>query len=77
MVPCGTEVKAYNNRDPLSSGINLYIFLSQEEVFPIDDKHKGPTGVIDVPRRFLMGPGPANADPRILAAQTLPLLGHM
>lgn len=24
-----------------------------------------------------MGPGPANADPRILAAQTLPLLGHM
>lgn len=24
-----------------------------------------------------MGPGPANADPRILAAQSLPLLGHM
>ncbi|EFN60011.1 hypothetical protein CHLNCDRAFT_48400 [Chlorella variabilis] len=24
-----------------------------------------------------MGPGPANAHPRILAAQTLPLLGHM
>lgn len=34
-------------------------------------------GVIDVPQRFLMGPGPANADPRILAAQTLPLLGHL
>lgn len=49
----------------------------QEEVFPIDDSHKGPEGVIDIPRRFLMGPGPANAHPRILAAQTLPLLGHM
>ena len=24
-----------------------------------------------------MGPGPANADPRILAAQAMPLLGHM
>jgi hypothetical protein len=30
-----------------------------------------------VPQRFLMGPGPANANPRVLAAQTLPLLGHM
>lgn len=49
----------------------------QEEVFPINDAHKGPTGVIDIPRRFLMGPGPANADPRVLAAQSLPLLGHM
>jgi alanine-glyoxylate transaminase / serine-glyoxylate transaminase / serine-pyruvate transaminase len=49
----------------------------QEEVFPIDDTHKGPTGVIDVPRRYLMGPGPANAHPRILNAQSLPLLGHM
>ncbi|KAL4549591.1 hypothetical protein Ndes2526B_g04596 [Nannochloris sp. 'desiccata'] len=48
-----------------------------EDMFPIDDKHKGPTGVIDVPKRILMGPGPANADPRILAAQSLPLLGHM
>ena len=34
-------------------------------------------GVIDIPQRFLMGPGPANADPRVLAAQSLPLLGHM
>ena len=30
-----------------------------------------------VPPRLLMGPGPANAHPRVLAAQTLPLLGHM
>jgi alanine-glyoxylate transaminase/serine-glyoxylate transaminase/serine-pyruvate transaminase len=43
----------------------------------VSDAHRGPTGVIDVPQRMLMGPGPANAPPRVLAAQTLPLLGHM
>lgn len=46
-------------------------------MFAINDSDKGPSGVIDVPRRYLMGPGPANADPRILNAQALPLLGHM
>ena len=30
-----------------------------------------------VPPRLLMGPGPTNSHPRILAAQSLPLLGHM
>ena len=30
-----------------------------------------------VPSRLLMGPGPANCYPRVLAAQSLPLLGHM
>lgn len=30
-----------------------------------------------VPDRLLMGPGPSNAYPAVLAAQTLPLLGHM
>jgi hypothetical protein len=30
-----------------------------------------------VPARLLMGPGPGNAHPRVLAAQSLPLLGHM
>lgn len=44
---------------------------------PVSDAHRGPAGPIDIPQRFLMGPGPANAHPRILAAQTLPLLGHM
>lgn len=33
--------------------------------------------MLQVPQRLLMGPGPANAHPRILAAQALPLLGHM
>lgn len=32
---------------------------------------------MQVPQRLLMGPGPANAHPRVLAAQSLPLLGHM
>ncbi|CAL5222062.1 g4362 [Coccomyxa viridis] len=32
---------------------------------------------IKVPQRYLMGPGPGNAHPRVLAAQSLPLLGHM
>eukprot|EP00887_Chlorella_sp_A99_P003976 scaffold11.g3976.t1 len=48
-----------------------------EHVAKIDEASRGPVGVIDVPQRYLMGPGPANADPRVLAAQTLPLLGHM
>lgn len=30
-----------------------------------------------IPQRYLMGPGPANAAPRVLTAQALPLLGHM
>lgn len=32
---------------------------------------------VQVPSRLLMGPGPTNAWPRVLAAQSLPLLGHM
>lgn len=43
----------------------------------VQDDNAGPKGVIKVPSRLLMGPGPASAHPRVLAAQTLPLLGHM
>ncbi|XP_038061547.1 serine--pyruvate aminotransferase, mitochondrial-like [Patiria miniata] len=32
---------------------------------------------INVPQKLLMGPGPSNAPPRILAAGALPMLGHM
>ena len=32
---------------------------------------------LQVPSRLLMGPGPANPNPRVLQAQALPLLGHM
>mmetsp|Transcript_9506 Transcript_9506/g.28846 ORF Transcript_9506/g.28846 Transcript_9506/m.28846 type:complete len:416 (-) Transcript_9506:304-1551(-) len=49
---------------------------SGEAVGPVSDAH-AIKGVMQVPARLLMGPGPANAHPRILAAQTLPLLGHM
>ncbi|GBF94809.1 hypothetical protein Rsub_07981 [Raphidocelis subcapitata] len=51
-----------------------------ETVPPTSNAHRhalDPSGVIEVPQRLLMGPGPANAHPRILAAQSLPLLGHM
>eukprot|EP00877_Chromochloris_zofingiensis_P003269 jgi/Chrzof1/12943/Cz07g13110.t1 len=48
-----------------------------EEVYAISTKHTGPQGPIQVPSRLLMGPGPSNAHPRVLAAQALPLLGHM
>jgi hypothetical protein len=37
-----------------------------ETSHPIDDSSKGPTGVLDVPKRYLMGPGPANSYERIL-----------
>lgn len=32
---------------------------------------------IKIPPRLLLGPGPSNAPPRVLAASALPLLGHM
>ncbi|KAK3698015.1 hypothetical protein RRG08_064932 [Elysia crispata] len=32
---------------------------------------------LNVPHKLLMGPGPSNAYPRVLAAQSLPLLGHL
>ena len=32
---------------------------------------------INVPSKLLMGPGPSNAHPRVLAAGALPLLGHL
>ena len=32
---------------------------------------------LTVPQKLLLGPGPANASPRILGASALPLLGHL
>ena len=29
------------------------------------------------PKRVLLGPGPSDADPRVLAAMSKPLLGHL
>ncbi len=33
--------------------------------------------VNELPRRLLMGPGPSDADPRVLAAMATPLVGHL
>ena len=45
--------------------------------FPIDDSHRIHTPQLDVPPRLLLGPGPANVHPRVLAAMSLPTLGHL
>lgn len=45
--------------------------LTPQPLFPHLSSHQ------QVPPRLLMGPGPTNSHPRILAAQALPLLGHM
>jgi alanine-glyoxylate transaminase/serine-glyoxylate transaminase/serine-pyruvate transaminase len=57
--------------------VDFFNAFFQEKMFDIDNASRGPVGEIDVPKRYLMGPGPANADPRVLTAQALPLLGHM
>jgi alanine-glyoxylate transaminase/serine-glyoxylate transaminase/serine-pyruvate transaminase len=45
---------------------------------PISNTHQEAlSGKMVVPERLLMGPGPSNAHPAVLAAQTLPLLGHL
>jgi len=32
---------------------------------------------LKLPRRYLMGPGPSDAHPRVLAAMSRPLIGHL
>ena len=32
---------------------------------------------LEIPRRLLLGPGPSDADPRVLKAMSAPLLGHL
>lgn len=49
----------------------------KETMGKVSDASVCPQGPIQVPPRLLMGPGPTNSHPRILAAQSLPLLGHM
>ncbi|ELU05539.1 hypothetical protein CAPTEDRAFT_164164 [Capitella teleta] len=43
-------------------------------VIPVPERLLHP---MEFPRKLLMGPGPANAPPRVLAAGALPLLGHL
>ena len=44
---------------------------------PISDRFKGNVPQLDMPPRILLGPGPANVDPRILAAMSVPPVGHL
>ncbi len=44
---------------------------------PVDDRHRLRPGPLEPPRRLLLGPGPSNADPRVLAALARPLVGHL
>lgn len=42
-----------------------------------DEQRNACTGVMSIPQRILMGPGPSNTHPRALAAMSMPQLGHM
>jgi alanine-glyoxylate transaminase / serine-glyoxylate transaminase / serine-pyruvate transaminase len=46
-------------------------------MIPIDNRHRLQTAQLDVPQRLLLGPGPANVHPRVMAAMSLPTLGHL
>lgn len=48
-----------------------------EKVPKISEKDRTSPSPLKVPTRLLMGPGPTNAHPRVLSAQSLPLLGHL
>eukprot|EP00004_Rigifila_ramosa_P014065 TRINITY_DN3170_c0_g1_i1.p1 TRINITY_DN3170_c0_g1~~TRINITY_DN3170_c0_g1_i1.p1 ORF type:complete len:492 (+),score=67.44 TRINITY_DN3170_c0_g1_i1:954-2429(+) len=43
----------------------------------VSNKHKRHFGPLSPPPRLLLGPGPSNAHPRVLAAFTAPQTGHM
>lgn len=48
-----------------------------EEVVAVGGDASALAGPLVVPPRLLMGPGPSNSHPRVLAAQGLPMLGHL
>jgi alanine-glyoxylate transaminase/serine-glyoxylate transaminase/serine-pyruvate transaminase len=43
----------------------------------ISDRYRTPTSQLDLPPRLLLGPGPANIHPRVLAAMSTPPVGHL
>lgn len=45
--------------------------------FVIDERDRFPASKVEISGRWLFGPGPSNANPRILAAMSLPPLGHL
>ncbi|MBE9167345.1 alanine--glyoxylate aminotransferase family protein [Pleurocapsales cyanobacterium LEGE 06147] len=44
---------------------------------PISDRYRLKTSQLDMPPRLLLGPGPANVHPRVLAAMSTPPVGHL
>ncbi len=43
----------------------------------ISDRYRIETSQVDMPPRLLLGPGPANVHPRVLAAMSTPPVGHL
>ncbi|GAB4546267.1 MAG: alanine--glyoxylate aminotransferase family protein [Pleurocapsa sp.] len=43
----------------------------------ISDRYRLKTSQLDMPPRLLLGPGPANVHPRVLAAMGIPPVGHL
>ena len=43
----------------------------------ISDRFRTKTPQLDMPPRLLLGPGPANVDPRVLSAISVPPVGHL
>ena len=46
-------------------------------VNPISDRYRIKTKQLDMPPRLLLGPGPANVNPRVLAATSVSPVGHL
>lgn len=44
---------------------------------PISDRFRAKTPQLNMPPRVLLGPGPANVDPRVLSAISVPPVGHL
>lgn len=44
---------------------------------PVSDKYLKKVDQLDLPPRLLLGPGPSNAHPRVLAALAMPPIGHL
>lgn len=62
---------------PAVFGMSTWAGRKGEPIPEISAKHQSILPAFNPPSRLLMGPGPANAHPRVLAAQSFPLLGHM
>lgn len=44
---------------------------------PVSDRYRLEIAQLDLPPRLLLGPGPANVNPRVLSALSIPPVGHL